>query len=328
MRKKGMSICASLLIVSLLSPPGLAVRMLIPCGMPTGVRMTAKGVVVCGMNDISSAAGKVCPAEEAGLRTGDILYSVNGTEISSGEEFAQEVAESDGEPVTLEGERDDVTVRVTVQPVMSTADSMYHLGLLVRDSMAGIGTITYVDPQSGEYGALGHAVCEVDSGTKLPLEDGSLMPASVVDITEGKRGEPGELIGSFELDKTMGTITKNTACGIFGTLGRTINGKALPVASADEVKTGDAQILACVGGSDPKKFTVRIERIMGKDAQGKSMAIHVTDDRLIDKTGGIVQGMSGSPIIQDGKLVGAVTHVTVNDPTRGYGIFIENMLEQ
>lgn len=319
---------AGLLMICMLSPPALAVRMVIPSGMPTGVRMTAKGVVVCGMTEVQSAAGAVCPAEQAGLRTGDILRTVNGTAISSGDEFAELVQQTGGEELVVSGERDGVDIRVRVQPVKSTADSEYHLGLLVRDSMAGIGTVTYIDPETGEFGALGHAVCECDSGTQLPLEDGSLMPAAVVSVEKGRRGEPGELLGSFQLEVSMGRITKNTAYGIFGKMSsESMTGKAIPVAKRDEIEIGEAEILTCVSGTKPKRYAIRIERIVGRDEDGKSMAIRVTDEQLLNKTGGIVQGMSGSPIIQNGKLVGAVTHVLVNDPTRGYGIFIENMLD-
>lgn len=328
MQKKWKACCAGFLMICMLSPPAFAVQMVIPSGMPTGVRMTAKGVVVCGMTEVQSAAGEVCPAKKAGLKTGDILYTVNGEAISSGDEFAEAVQESGGSDVVLEGERDNVAIRVTIQPVQSTADDSYHLGLLVRDSMAGIGTITYLDPSDGSFGALGHAVCECDSGTKLPLEDGSLMPASVVGVEKGRRGEPGELIGSFQMAVNLGSITKNTTYGIFGKLDTSaVSGKAIPVAGREEIAVGEAEILTCVSGTKPQRYTIRIERITGQDEEGKSMAIRVTDSELLKATGGIVQGMSGSPIIQNGKLVGAVTHVLVNDPTRGYGIFATSMME-
>lgn len=320
------AICA-LLLICVLSPTAYAVKMVIPSGMPVGVRMTAKGVVVCGMEEISGEYGTDCPAKEAGLRTGDILYSVNGQEISSGTEFSKEVKDGAGEPVVIEGERDDVRIRVTVQPARSEADGEYHLGLLVRDSMAGIGTVTYIDPSDGSYGALGHAVTELDSGTILPLQNGSLMPAEVVGISKGRKGIAGELIGAFRVETTLGTIDKNTSNGIFGKmLDSSIAGKAIPVAEPDEVKTGKAQIMTCVDGSKPKKYSIKIESVNGKN--GKSMSIRVTDNRLIEQTGGIVQGMSGSPIIQNGKLVGAVTHVLLNDPERGYGVFITTMMEK
>lgn len=328
MQKKRRAWCAGFLMICMLSPPAFAVRMVIPSGMPTGVRMTAKGVVVCGMTEVQSAAGEVCPAKKAGLKTGDILYTVNGEQISSGDEFAEAVQEGGGSDVVLEGERDDVAIRVTVQPVKSTADASYHLGLLVRDSMAGIGTITYIDPSDGSFGALGHAVCECDSGTKLPLEDGSLMPAAVVSVKKGQKGEPGELIGSFQMQTNLGSITRNTAYGIFGRLDtNAVSGKAIPVAGKKEIQVGEAEILTCVSGTKPKKYSIRIERITGQDETGKSMAIRVTDSELLQATGGIVQGMSGSPILQNGKLVGAVTHVLVNDPERGYGISAESMIK-
>jgi stage IV sporulation protein B len=328
MQKKQRIWCMGFFVFGMLSSTAFAVQMVIPSGMPTGVRMTANGVVVCGMTEVQSAGGEVCPAKKAGLRTGDILYTVNGETIASGDEFAEAVQENGGKEVVLEGERDDVAIRVTVQPVQSTADSRYHLGLLVRDSMAGIGTITYIDPSDGTFGALGHAVCECDSGTQLPLENGSLMPAAVIGVQKGKRGEPGELLGSFQLQTNSGSITKNTTYGIFGKLNAgAMDGQAIPVAEKEEIKVGEAEILTCVSGTTPKKYTISIEHITGQDKEGKSMSIRVTDSELLEATGGIVQGMSGSPIIQNGKLVGAVTHVLVNDPTRGYGISAEKMLE-
>lgn len=325
MRKQRRMACLLLLVV-LLSPSALAAKMVIPSGMPIGVRMTAKGVVICGMTKVQTAAGEQCPAEKEGLRSGDILYSANGEELSSSAELAEAVQNGGGKKIVLEGKRDEVNIRVTVQPVKSMADGGYHLGLLVRDSMAGIGTVTYIDPQNGAFGALGHAVCEVDSGTKLPLENGSLMPASVVGIQIGKRGEPGQLLGAFGVEQTLGEIEKNTDVGIFGTMipGLT-SGKSVPVANQNEVTTGKAEILACVHGAKPKRYGIVIERLTHRGE--RSMVIRVTDEKLLEKTGGIVQGMSGSPILQNGKLVGAVTHVLVNNPTRGYAVFAETMME-
>lgn len=325
MRKQRKAVCLLLLVV-LLSPSALAARMVIPSGMPIGVRMTAKGVVICGMTKVQTAAGEQCPAEKAGLRNGDILYSVDGTKISSGEEFAEAVQDGNGHAVVLEGQREDVGIRVTAQPVKSRADGAYHLGLLVRDSMAGIGTVTYIDPETGAFGALGHAVCEIDSGTKLPLENGSLMPASVVGVQMGKRGEPGQLMGAFGVEQTLGKIEKNTNVGIFGTMiPGYVHGKSVPVAKMDEVTTGKAEILACVSGAKPKRYDIEIERLTHRGE--RAMVIRVTDETLLSKTGGIVQGMSGSPILQNGKLVGAVTHVLVNNPTRGYGVFADSMMK-
>lgn len=325
MRKQRKLVCL-MLLVAVLSPSALAAQRVIASGMPIGVRMTAKGVVVCGMSKVQTIAGEQCPAKKAGLRSGDILYSVNGTEISSGKEFAAAVQDSGGHDVVLEGQREDVDIRVTVQPVKSRADGMYHLGLLVRDSMAGIGTVTYIDPQTGAFGALGHAVCEVDSGTKLPLENGSLMPAAVVGIQVGKRGEPGQLLGAFDVEQTLGEIEQNTDVGIFGTmLPACVRGKSVVVAERSEVTTGKAEILTCIGGTKPERYDVEIERMTHRGT--RAMVIRVTDEELLDKTGGIVQGMSGSPILQNGKLVGAVTHVLVNNPTRGYAVFAETMME-
>lgn len=327
MRKR--NLLCGMLTVLLLSCTAQAAE-LIPLGIPAGVRMTADGVVISGLSELDTAAGEVCPGEEAGLEVGDILQTANGAEIDSSEALAAAVQASDGAPIRLTGLREDTAISVTVQPVQSRADGTYQLGLLIRDSMAGIGTLTYVDPETGDFGALGHAVTDVDSGARLPLASGSVVSAQIVRVERGKSGTPGELVGAYDFTAELGTLDDNTAHGIFGTLTDTslyAGAAAIETAEADDVHTGEAEILTCVSGSAPQTYTIAIDQIASDAADGRNLTIRVTDDALLDQTGGIVPGMSGSPILQDGKLVGAVTHVLVNHPAQGYGILIDRMLD-
>ena len=303
---------------------------LIPLGVPAGIRMTAEGVVISGLSEVDTPAGAVCPGEAAGLEAGDILQTANGVAVTSSETLADVVRNSEGQPIRLIGLRENTKISVEVQPVQATSDGAYHIGLLIRDSMAGIGTLTYVDPNSGDFGALGHPITDVDSGARLPLEAGSVVPAQVVRVEMGTAGDPGELIGTYDFSTELGQLEDNTACGIFGTLtdsGVYAGLDVLSTAEEQEVHTGQAEILTCVSGSQPKRYAVSTEKITQDASDGRNLSLRVTDEELLEKTGGIVPGMSGSPILQDGKLIGAVTHVLVNHPEQGYGIFIENMLD-
>lgn len=303
---------------------------LIALGVPAGVRMTAEGVVISGMSELDTPAGAVSPGQAAGLETGDILQEANGVPIDSSETLADIVRNSGGHPIQLAGLRGDTEISAAVQPVQTTSDGAYQIGLLIRDSMAGIGTLTYVDPKNGTFGALGHPVTDVDSGARLPLETGSIIPAQVIRVEMGTAGKPGELIGTYDFSTQLGQLDDNTACGIFGTLTNRSLYAGQPVlstAEAEEVHTGEAEILTCVSGSQPKRYAIAIEKIAPHAADSRNLSLRVTDQALLEQTGGIVPGMSGSPIIQDGKIVGAVTHVLVNHPNRGYGILIGNMLE-
>ena len=233
-----------------------------------------------------------------------------------------------GTKAELTVQRGGRTQSVSVAPAVE-ADGSARLGLWLREGIAGIGTVTYVDPQSGAFGALGHGVNDAASGALLPLEDGSVCRAQVVDIIKGVAGEPGELAGSFEAGDTVGELEINSSSGIFGCMEGAFlrGGEALPVAEPQEIRNGPAKIRSCVSGQTVAEYDVQITRTGMVAGDGRDLMIRVTDPELLALTGGIVQGMSGSPIIQDGKLVGAVTHVLVNDPTTGYGIFIENMLD-
>ncbi len=299
---------------------------LIPGGQSFGVKLFTDGVIVTGFENSSSPASPYT----AGVRSGDIITAANGQKISSSDEFSRVVAASGGKSVILTIVRDSAELNIEVSPTL-TSNGTYRLGLWVRDSTAGIGTITFTDPQSGIIAGLGHGICDVDTGVLLPLYSGSLVGAKIKGVVKGQKGNPGELLGSFDENVQLGALYKNTNVGIFGTAYDTNNIEAegaYPVGKQTEVKAEKAHIL-CDVGDGTKEYEIEILKIMGTgQSNNKNMLLSVTDKSLLDKTGGIVQGMSGSPIIQNGKLIGAVTHVLISDPTRGYGIFIENMLNE
>ena len=300
------------------------VRCLVPVGHTVGVKLFADGVLVVGLSDGET------PAKASGLREGDIVLAFNGTDIDSTEHLQRLLAENGEARATVSVKRGEETLTLPVTPEENEAGG-YRLGAWVRDSMAGIGTMTFYDPQSGVFGALGHGVTDVDTGKLMPLESGSIMDATVKAVKCGKSGSPGELRGDFDLTRDSGSLFANTECGLFGTLGERSNAvttqRGVPVAARGEVKPGKAEILANCGGDEVRAYCVEIEHVYDSAAPTRNLLLRVTDPALLETTGGIVQGMSGCPILQDGKLVGAVTHVLVNDAARGYGIFIENMLD-
>ena len=225
--------------------------------------------------------------------------------------------------------RGNLTFSVEVTAVKSVSEERYKLGAWVRDSSAGIGTLTFYDPGSGIFGGLGHAVCDIDTGEILPLQSGEVVPVNISGVVRGEVGEPGELRGSFAKGSVLGTLAQNGETGVYGQMrGFLTNQEAMSVAMKQEVHTGSAQIITTIDSGGYQYYDVQIEKVHFNDGSPtRNLIVRITDETLLEKTGGIVQGMSGSPIIQDGKLVGAVTHVFVNDPTRGYGIFAENMLK-
>ena len=303
---------------------------LIPVGRAVGIRLHTEGVMVADVGTVETEHGTVSPAAEAGIKAGDIILSVDGKTIRSNLELQQIVALSAGEKLSMLTERGGEE-RVLTACAVQDLQGKYRLGVMVRDGMSGIGTITYVDPETGRYGSLGHGICDGQSGALIPLGEGDLIDASVEHVQKGEAGEPGALQGRFDEKKTLGTVEKNTESGIFGVLGENdmIDGLAkLPTATAEEIRTGPCTILSNVAGTEVREYSAEISKVFRDGGEfDQCMMLRITDDALLNTTGGIVQGMSGSPIIQDGKLVGAVTHVLVNDPTRGYGIFIENMLD-
>ena len=299
-------------------------KVLIPGGQAVGVAIRTQGVVVVGLSD---GAGM-----QAGLRAGDVLLSVNGRPLESADILTETVDAAQGQPLSIMLDRDGKQQTILARPAFDESSQRYRLGVWVRDSTAGVGTLTFYDPETGAYGALGHAIIDSDTGLMLPVREGRLMQAEVVGVRPGQRGMPGELKGSFLREQVkMGSVESNSAKGIYGhmdgAVGNVLYPDGLPVGGKNEVHTGAASILSTIDGSEMMEYAVEITQV-NRGSEQKSMVIRVTDERLLEKTGGIVQGMSGSPIIQDGKLVGAVTHVFVNEPAKGYGIFIENMLDE
>ena len=296
---------------------------LIPVGQVIGVKLFSDGVLVVGLSDGES------PAKACGLKEGDVITAVGGQELDTIEEFRQLLAENGADAAALTVKRGSRTIELSAEPEKDE-DGEYRLGAWVRDSMAGIGTMTFYDPESGIFGALGHGVTDADTGKLLPLDHGSIMDASVKAVKRGERAAPGELKGDFDLTRDSGTLFANTESGIFGKLSaedaEKLRTQALPIAGKSERKTGKAQILATVEGKDTRAYDIEIEKIYSSSGSTRNFLLHVTDEALLAQTGGIVPGMSGSVVLKDGKIVGAVTHVLLDDPTRGYGIFIENML--
>ena len=302
----------------------------VPCGTPFGVKIFTRGVIIVGISDIKTGEGLKNPAKEAGLLSGDIILSINKCEINSNEELKKIVEDSNGATLDAEVMRNNTKYEAHINPVRSVSDDSYKLGVWVRDSSAGIGTLTFFDPETKSFGGLGHGICDVDTGEILPLSHGDIIQASINGILKGVRGNPGELKGYFVDHESIGYLTQNTYSGVYGVLNNKIsNAEAVPVAMKQQIKRGKAQFITTICGTNPEYFDIDIQSInYSESSPSKNMIIKITDDSLLRKTGGIIQGMSGSPIIQNGMLVGAITHVFVNDPQKGYAIIAENMISQ
>lgn len=302
----------------------------IPLGRTVGIKLFSDGVLVVGLTDIQADGGLASPAKDMGLKAGDVITHINDREVDTIEQVQSVIQSLAGHTMSLKVTRGDKQLQLSGAAACSE-QGHYQLGAWIRDSMAGIGTMTFYDPQTDTFAALGHGINDVDTAQLMTMESGSIMHSTVTDVKKGLSGAPGELHGSFDLEQDMGQLYANTRAGIFGTLGdESILETAQPVeiAHRSEVKTGKATILSNIEGDEVEEYEVEIIHVYPTvEGELRNLMIKVTDPELLEQTGGIVQGMSGSPIIQDGKLVGAVTHVLVNDPTRGYGIFIENMLD-
>ena len=301
----------------------------IPCGYPFGIKMFTEGVVVVGLTDVEENGIFRNPAQEAGIRVGDVLIELDGQPVSLNEDVAAIVASSGGREIPYTLKRKDQTLTGTLQPLRADSGE-YKAGIWVRDSSAGIGTMTYYDPSSMVFAGLGHAVCDVDTRETLPLGKGEIVDVTITGVQKGITGQPGSLRGSFEGGRLAGFMAVNGETGIYGhltSLPVSVQ-KPVPIAMKQEVRSGAAQIYTTISGRSPQCYDIVIESVnLSPSSKTKGMVIRVTDPELLEATGGILQGMSGSPILQGGKLVGAVTHVFVNDQTRGYGIFAENMQE-
>lgn len=306
----------------------------IPGGQSIGVRLNTKGVLVVGHHLVNAEKGKVSPGENAGIKVGDMITKINGQIIQNMGEVAPFVKEAgkQGKKLKLEIKRKDETLIKELKPAKDKNDKSYRMGLYIRDSAAGIGTMTFYEPKSKKYGALGHVISDMDTKEPIVVHDGKIVRSLVTDIEKGSNGKPGEKLARFSGDReVIGNITRNSPFGIFGELNKDLEDrrKPMPITLPHQVKEGPAKILTVVDGQKVKEFDVEIvSTVPQKFPATKGMVIKITDKELLDKTGGIVQGMSGSPIIQDGKVVGAVTHVFVNDPTSGYGVHIEWMLRE
>nr|WP_097677993.1 SpoIVB peptidase [Bacillus mediterraneensis] len=308
----------------------------IPGGQSIGVKLHTVGVLVVGHHQVEGVERTVSPGESAGIKVGDIITSINGKKIDKMADvapFVQQAGE-DGSALDVVVKRDSGNFNTKLKPEKDKQDSGFKLGLYIRDSAAGIGTMTFFHPETKKYGALGHVISDMDTKKPVVVENGQIVRSTVTSIEKGADGNPGEKLARFSSDReVIGNIKRNSPFGIFGALNRNIeNGvydKPMPIALSHQVKEGPAKILTVVSEDEVKLFDIEIvSTIPQKFPATKGMVIKVTDPRLLEKTGGIVQGMSGSPIIQNGKLVGAVTHVFVNDPTSGYGVHIEWMLNE
>ncbi|MCM3566672.1 SpoIVB peptidase [Neobacillus mesonae] len=308
----------------------------IPGGQSIGVKLNTVGVLVVGHHLVNTANGKKSPGETAGVKVGDIITEINGNKIEKMTDVAPYVqaAGKDKKALDLVISRENGKFKTKLTPLKDKGENSYKLGLYIRDSAAGIGTMTFIHPGSKKYGALGHVISDMDTKQPIVVEDGQIVRSTVTSIEKGSNGDPGEKLARFSNDhEIVGNIKKNSPFGIFGQLNKGLsNGimdKPLPIALSHQVKEGPAKILTVVNNDKVEEFDVEIvSTIPQKFPATKGMVIKITDPKLLEKTGGIVQGMSGSPIIQNGKLIGAVTHVFVNDPTSGYGVHIEWMLNE
>ena len=298
----------------------------IVCGMPFGVKMFSEGALVVGFSNIEQDGTMVSPAKAAGLRLGDRVICIGET-ATENNDAVKDALEAAAGPVEVIYIRDGEQRQTTLTPVWDEASSQWRAGMWVRDSSAGVGTLTFADPERGVFAGLGHPISDSDTGESIALRSGEIVPCEITGCSKGTAGSPGELKGRFLSAHAIGSIRINGENGVYGTTRTRFAGRQMPVAFAQEVETGEAEIWTTVEGETPRAYRVTIEKINDADPR-RNMVIRVTDKELLAATGGIVQGMSGSPIVQNGRLVGAVTHVLVNDPTRGYGIFAQTMLRQ
>ena len=319
MKRRFSCIAVMLLLLCMLPVQALGARELMPVGQVIGLELRDGKVIVAALDEDLGG-----PAKAAGLETGDVIEKINGTAIQSGSDIKKALETSDGS-VLVQFNRGGKTQEIRIKPKI-TRDGP-KLGIYLRQGITGIGTVTWYDPATGDFGTLGHGVNN-SAGKLLSLHEGNAYEARIISVRKGQAGQPGQLIGAVERRVPIGELTKNTTQGLFGNTKEGWETELYPVATMSEIRTGEAKIRSMVSGTTVQEYSVEILKIYPNSGERtKNLLLKVTDPALLETTGGIVQGMSGSPIIQDGKLVGAVTHVLVNDPTTGYGIFIENMLD-
>lgn len=319
MIKKMRCAMTAALCLWLLCGEAYAAENLIPVGQVVGLELRNNSVSIAAFDDALGSG-----AREAGLQIGDEILDIDGKNVDNAADVRQALTNSDGQ-VRLRILRKEKEHQLSITPQITAAGP--RLGVYLRQGITGIGTVTWYDPKTGRFGTLGHGVNEAD-GDLAALTEGTVYQAGVVSVKRGKAGEPGQLRGGVDMEHPLGTLEKNTPQGVFGAVDTGWTGKTLETMPRSQVKPGAATIRSTVTGTQPQEYSVEIVKIYpGQRREGRNMLIKITDPDLLNTTGGIVQGMSGSPIIQDGKLVGAVTHVLVNDPTKGYGIFIDNMLD-
>ncbi len=315
-----------LILVLSLSTVALAAGEVYIGGFPFGVKMTTDGVFVSGIMEVDSTVGKVSPAKDAGILEGDVIIKLNGEQLDGVEEAADIISDSQGKRLKAEIKRGGKTLTVNLIPVQTLDKKEYKAGLLIKDSASGIGTVTFVNKDSQTFGGLGHGITDRTTMGLLPLGEGTVHNVEITDVVKGETDIPGELKGTLD-PRASGKLLKNTEMGVFGKLAKSLKGlEEIEVADIGEIKEGECIIYTCLNGNTPCKLEGEIVKIVDRKSKTKNFIVALTDKEGLSKTGGIVQGMSGSPIVQNGKLVGAVTHVLMRDQASGYGIFIENML--
>ena len=301
----------------------------VPMGNAIGMKLYTAGVLVVGMSEIE---GKK-PYENSGIKEGDRIIQINQNQIDSTDDLMQAVNKSDGNNISIKYVRNEKTITTSIKPVKNSSNE-YKIGLWVRDAAAGVGTLTFYEPASGMFATLGHGIMDIDTAELIKIANGELVTTNILSINKGTKGNPGEIRGTIEAGHTIGTISKNTKFGVFGTINKTPylsipNTNEMQVALREEIKTGKAQIICELENGKKEYYDIEIQKVfINNNKDNKSMLIKIIDTKLLEKTGGIIQGMSGAPIIQNGKFIGAVTHVLVNDPTIGYGVFADIMLKQ
>lgn len=298
------------------------------CGTPFGIKMFANGAMVVGFTDIYTVTGYQNPAKNAGIKMGDVVQSIGGKSTKTNEDVKAALQKVGGNPAEIVYLRNGTQKRAVLTAVRDENGGGWRTGMWVRDSSAGIGTLTFVDPANSVFAGLGHSIHDVDTGSTISLRKGEIVAVEITGSIKGTEGSPGELKGQFISAVPTGVITSNGETGVYGQATAAFSGELMDVALAQEIQPGPAEIITTIEGKTPQRYTVQIEKIaLNAENQNRNMIVRVTDKRLLSTTGGIVQGMSGSPLVQNGRFIGAVTHVLVNDPTRGYAIFAENMLK-